>query len=211
MRDDICTIPISEAFEEDGCPFCIMERKITKRIEEYILGPAMMEPDIREMTNKSGFCHEHFQDLLKLKNRLSLSLIIQSYLTCGAGAQPPEKTPSGDDTCFICENLEHGFSAMIKNFFARYAKDDGMREAFEQSGYLCRVHYKRLMQDCKKGLPLKARKDFCASAQKLYSKSLAAVTQNITEFADSFDYRNSKNPPSTSDAIERAIDFITGR
>ena len=30
------------------------------RVTEYITGAAMMEPDIREVTNVQGFCYPHF-------------------------------------------------------------------------------------------------------------------------------------------------------
>ena len=34
MRDDICTIPVSEVFEEnDGCPICRIEKKLEKDLE----------------------------------------------------------------------------------------------------------------------------------------------------------------------------------
>ena len=64
MRDDICTIPISEVFEEnDGCPICRMRDTIEERITEYILGDAMMEPDVRISTNQVGFCEEHYDKM----------------------------------------------------------------------------------------------------------------------------------------------------
>ena len=60
MRDDICTIPVSEVFEEsDGCPICRMYETVEDRIITYILGDAMMEPDVRIETNKVGFCEKH--------------------------------------------------------------------------------------------------------------------------------------------------------
>ena len=36
MRDDICTIPVSEVFEvNDGCPICRMRDIIEERIIEW--------------------------------------------------------------------------------------------------------------------------------------------------------------------------------
>ena len=80
MREDICTIPISEAFEEnDGCPVCRMYRTVEERIIEYIMGAAMMEPDIRIETNKSGFCNHHYDKLLEHRGKLQLALILESH------------------------------------------------------------------------------------------------------------------------------------
>ncbi len=45
MREDICTIPISEVFEpKEGCPICRMRDTLENRVTEYITGAAMMEP-----------------------------------------------------------------------------------------------------------------------------------------------------------------------
>ena len=81
MRDDICTIPVSEGFEEkDGCPLCRMRAIAEKRVIDYIMGAAMMEPDVRLNTNELGFCRDHFDQMTKAGNRLSLALILDSHL-----------------------------------------------------------------------------------------------------------------------------------
>lgn len=38
MREDICTIPVSEVFEpKDGCPICRMRDTVETRMVEYIM------------------------------------------------------------------------------------------------------------------------------------------------------------------------------
>ena len=81
MRESIYTIPLNDIFEvEDGCPLCRMRRLLENRCVEYIMGAAMMEPDVRIETNRYGFCQEHFSVMLKQKNRLSLALMIETHL-----------------------------------------------------------------------------------------------------------------------------------
>ena len=81
MRESILTIPINEVFEpREGCPICAMRNTVEEHISEYIMGAAMMEPDVRIETNRLGFCHTHFNSLLKQNNRLSLGLMINTYL-----------------------------------------------------------------------------------------------------------------------------------
>ena len=81
LRDDICTIPVSEVFEEnDGCPICRMRNTIEERIISYILGDAMMEPDVRIETNKVGFCEKHYDKMLNYRARLQLSLMLQTHI-----------------------------------------------------------------------------------------------------------------------------------
>ena len=77
MREDICSIPISEIFEpKDGCPFCRMRDMLEDRMATYITGAAMMEPDVRVETNRLGFCKDHFEMILQRGSRLSVALIL---------------------------------------------------------------------------------------------------------------------------------------
>ena len=81
MRDDICTIPVSEVFEpKDGCPLCRMHDTVEKRITDYILGDAMMEPDVRIATNESGFCAEHYDKMAARRGRLQLALMLETHV-----------------------------------------------------------------------------------------------------------------------------------
>ncbi len=81
MAEQIYTIPISEAFEQhDGCPLCRMKEKLERESLEYVMGAAMMDPDVRIRTNRLGFCRGHYDDMLAMKNRLSLALMLESHL-----------------------------------------------------------------------------------------------------------------------------------
>ena len=57
-----------------------MRDTIEERMIDYILGDAMMEPDVRIKMNEAGFCHEHFAKLRGMKNKLALALILESHL-----------------------------------------------------------------------------------------------------------------------------------
>ena len=96
MLDSIYTIPIKDVFEpKDGCPICRLRDTLETRCIEYILGAAMMEPDIRIMTNEQGFCRKHFNMMFKNKNKLSLALILESHLdTISTKEQNPKKRQS---------------------------------------------------------------------------------------------------------------------
>ena len=65
MRESLLTIPISEIFEpKSGCPVCRMRDMLEGRTVEYIMGAAMMEPDVRIETNRAGFCHTHLMQMM---------------------------------------------------------------------------------------------------------------------------------------------------
>ena len=81
MKETIYTIPINEAFEvKCGCPLCTLRRKLEHDSVEYIMGAAMMEPDVRIETNRRGFCEKHYAQMLAMNGRLSLALTLESRL-----------------------------------------------------------------------------------------------------------------------------------
>ena len=83
MKEHIDTIPVNEAFDSgDECPFCYLERMADQRAIRYVLGPgaSYMEPDIREITNREGFCGAHYKKMYDFGNALGNALIMQTYL-----------------------------------------------------------------------------------------------------------------------------------
>jgi hypothetical protein len=82
MIEKIYTIPVSEAFETDSeCALCRLESRFEDECAEYYLGPSLMEPDNREVTNEKGFCRSHFSLLYnKQVNRLGLGLVLDTYM-----------------------------------------------------------------------------------------------------------------------------------
>ena len=54
--EKIYMIPVNDAYnEEGGCPICRLRDKSEMNYLEYYLGPSLMEPDTRKITNKNGF------------------------------------------------------------------------------------------------------------------------------------------------------------
>ena len=57
MKEKIYTVPVNDAFALDSeCPICSMFEKLENDAVEYAMGPSYMEDDIREKTDKMGFC-----------------------------------------------------------------------------------------------------------------------------------------------------------
>lgn len=83
MKEKIYTIPVTDAFKEDcECSMCFLEKKLEDEYVDYFLGPALMEPDCRMVTNDQGFCKRHFELLYnRQENRLGLGLVIDTHLS----------------------------------------------------------------------------------------------------------------------------------
>lgn len=82
MKEKIYTIPVTDAFKtECECPLCILEKKLEDENIDYVLGPFLMEPDGRMITNEKGFCKTHFEMLYNTQaNRLGIGLIIDTHM-----------------------------------------------------------------------------------------------------------------------------------
>lgn len=223
MREDICSIPVSEVFEQkDGCPFCRIYRTLEDHLLEYILGPAMMEPDVRIETNRLGFCGRHADLLLKSKNRLALALVMQSRLQTASQKLFP-KPPLGllgpkvgraeelTAHCFLCEKIDHSMSMLMNTFFQLWKTEREFRALTESQPIYCLPHYAMLLERGRTALDKRAYGDFAAAIGGAAGAGLAALRADIDHFCEMFDYRNAGGDWGTSrDAVERAVRFLTG-
>lgn len=81
MKDNIYTIPLTDAFHSGHeCPFCFIHHYLQNDAVDFMLGPAYMADDIREETNKLGFCGEHYELLYDHGNRLGLAMMLHTHL-----------------------------------------------------------------------------------------------------------------------------------
>lgn len=225
MRDDICTIPVSEVFEQnDGCPICRMYNTVQERIIEYIMGAAMMEPDIRMATNKTGFCEKHFGKMLGRKGRLQLALMLQSHIEeinsqvlsdklLRSNKSKGEKARRITDSCFICDKIEWGMSRMIDTLYRCYETDMDFRRMFNEQSMFCMPHFEMLMGSADKKNMRSYYGEFLKNLTRItqdYSKTLHT---DVKHFCSMYDYRNSGKDAdwgNSKDSIERTIAFLTG-
>ncbi len=228
MRDSILTIPINEVFEpKDGCPFCRMKETIEKRCVEYIMGAAMMEPDVRMKSNEMGFCKHHFDLMLKEKNRLSLGLILSTHLLeiksgvadrklLFQNKRQKYRLSEFKENCFVCDRVEWGLERLFVTFFEMYQNSSEFRELFSQQDYICMHHYDQIlslyeekMTKNKKVIP-----QLLDDSKMLFSNKLNELIGDVTHFTKMFDYRNSQGNAdwgNSKDSIQRAIEFLTSQ
>ena len=66
MKEQLYTIPLNDAINaNDECPFCFIERNVEQDLLDFVLGSgsSYMESDVREQTDKAGFCRNHFKKM----------------------------------------------------------------------------------------------------------------------------------------------------
>ena len=225
MRDDICTIPVSEVFEvNDGCPICRMRDTIEKRIVEYILGDAMMEPDVRIETNRVGFCENHYNIMMSQRGRLQLALILQTHIDeinnnvfkkslFTSSARRGEKASKISDTCFICDKIEYGLSRMIDTIYRCYEKERDFRELFNTQSMFCLPHYERLISGIDKRNMKHYGSEFAHNLTRITGDYSKELYKNISEYCAMYDYRAKKEEASVESkvSVEKTVAFLNGR
>ncbi len=226
MRASLLTIPLDEIMDPKcGCPICRMRDMLEERAVEYIMGAAMMEPDVRIETNKQGFCKEHFEMMRKGRNSLPLALVIQSHLqyiqkniyehksVFEKKDAKKKKVSAINNDCFICNKIEWGMSRILVTFFEMFEKDKNFRNQFDEQEMLCLPHYEMLIEQSENNMDKKYQKIFIDSCNKLVGKYLDTLIKDVSHYCDMYDYHNadSNDWGNSKDSIERTIKFLTTR
>ncbi len=226
MRESILTIPISEVFEPKcGCPICRMRDMLESRTVEYIMGAAMMEPDVRLETNSMGFCKTHFDQMLKQKNRLSLALMLQTHLdTVNKGVFARKKLFEGknskqrkvsaiNNSCFVCSKVDWGMERLLVTVYEMYKNRD-FRTLFNEQEMICMPHFDLLCSLAPQHLQKAELDNFIKDCTTLVQNQMELLYKDVSHFCSMYDYRNSGKDAdwgNSKDSIERAITFLTSR
>ncbi len=240
MREHIDTIPVNEAFASGHeCPFCYLERMAEQRSIRYILGPgaSYMEPDVRAMTDREGFCREHFKKMYDFSNQLGSALIMQTYLarlleeleseedTFELPAKRPlfggkknDDRESGlltwakekESTCCLCQKLEYNMKRYYHTFFV-LLKEEEFRSRVEGSKGFCMRHFAQLLALAKTELPNGQREWFYGTVIPLMKENLLRVKGDLDHFVSMFDYRSAgKDWGNARDAVSRTMQKLQG-
>ena len=229
----IYTIPVNEAFDlcrekpENGCPLCVLYKRLQRDELDIILGASMMEPDIRIKTNELGFCSSHFSMMLKRKRMLGMGLILESHLSEVEkklnAKKPPVIGPAGADTdtlqrlnasCYVCERINKNLDAMTATVIYLFESERSFREKFTAQRLFCLPHYTALCGASSR-MSRKYAAAFTKAAAELCRNHLKALREDVNHFTRMFDYRNSSDENAdwgnSRDSIERSVAWLCGR
>lgn len=241
MNEQLHTIPINEAMENAGeCPFCYIERKTEERTMDFVLGhgASYMESDIREMTDKEGFCRSHFKKMYEYGNSLGNAWILKThYMRINGEMQKifkkfqPGKAPKKgffqkeasssnsivnwihekESSCYICNIVNHSFDAYVKTFFTMYRDDSDFRKAITQTKGFCLSHFAVLCETADKVLKESQLEDFYRMVLPLMEKNMDRMYEDIAWFIEKYDYKNKdKDWKNSKDAIQRGMQKLKG-
>lgn len=239
MQEKIHTIPLVESFEAgDECPFCNLQRQTDHRAIRYFAGPgaSYMEPEVRGMTNRDGFCPDHLQKLYDYGNALGNALMLQTHCedillelrkqmdNYEIPAKKPlfgRKKPASQepywlhlrqrvDACVICDRVEENMARQYRVFFS-LLKEPEFRQMIEDSKGFCVPHFSRLLKEAEEHLPAAHAKWFYDTAYAVMERNLTRVKEDLDWLIAKYDYRNAGADWGNSrDSLQRMMQKLGG-
>ena len=236
MKEKLYTIPVNDAVNaNDECPICNAEQSLENDAIEYAIGPgaSYMESDIREMTDKAGFCRRHFNMMYKYGNSLGNALILTSHVhkvsedikkemknyrgakgglfSKGGTSNVEEYINSLTGKCFVCDYYRDTYKRYIATFFHLYENDTEFREKIKNGKGFCLPHMGELLHEAPGYLKGKLLDDFTAELLEIQSRNLDRIEEDISWVVEKFKYENQdKDWKESKDAIPRTIQKLTG-
>lgn len=220
MKESIYTIPLTEVFEpKDGCPLCRLENTLVERTVEYIIGAAMMEPDVRTETNRKGFCKLHLEMMLPRKRKLAMALMLdtrmQELLDEFVKPENFDKNgskyaPSPSESCYVCAQVEEVMKKMVDNVISRYNSDSEFQKLYKDQPCYCLKHFETLGLRAYPVLGRKKAPEFLTVTAEITRRNLTDLQKDLKEMQLAFDYRNAGKQVSeqAKNAVERTVEFL---
>lgn len=241
MKEQLYTIPLNDAFHaQDECPFCYIERNLEQELLDFVLGSASsyMESDVREQTDKAGFCRMHFKKMFDYGNTLGNAWILKTHykkinaeLNNEIKRFKPAKVSFTDrlrkknqventmaawveeknQSCYICRNYEERYQHYLDTFFYLYKKEADFRDTFASCKGFCLTHFGDLCTMADMQLSDKQKDEFYQILFRLMQENMKRLEEDVSWLVEKFDYRNKDADwKNSKDAIQRGMQKLKG-
>ena len=242
MKEQLYTIPLNDAMNaHDECPFCFVEREVEQDLLDFALGSgsSYMESDVREATDKAGFCRAHFKKMFDYGNTLGNAWILKTHymemrkqMADVMKKYQPEKTTfrskfakqgpecknsvaawikEKDESCYICKRFADTYERYVDTFFVMYKRDPEFVEKVKNSKGFCLHHFGDLCEAGESKLNDKQKAEFYSAMFELQTKHMDRLQEDVSWLVEKFDYRNKDADWKNSrDAIQRGMQKLKG-
>ncbi len=241
MKEKLYTIPLNDAVNaNDECPFCIIERNVEQDLLDFVLGSgsSYMESDVRGMTDKEGFCRNHFKKMFDYGNTLGNGWILKTHyvrmnqeMSEQFKAFSPKKSSllskrgkgegrqnsigiwaaEKENSCYICKQFNETYDRYMDTFFILYQKDSAFREKIEHSKGFCLHHFGDLCEAAESKLSNKEKTSFYPAMFSLMERNMKRMADDVAWLVEKFDYRNKDADwKASKDAVQRGMQKLKG-
>ena len=224
MKEKLYTIPLNDAVNaNDECPFCFIEREVEQDLLDFVLGSgsSYMESDVREITDRAGFCRilkthykkmnqelqEQFNKFMPGKSGFIARMKKPADTANSIGAWVHEKEKS----CYICRQAADTYERYLDTFFYLYIRDAAFREKVLNGKGFCLPHFGDLCDGAESRLNDKEKAEFYPAMFRLMKTNMERLQEDVSWLVEKFDYRNKDADWKNSrDAIQRGMQKLKG-
>ena len=241
MKEQLYTIPLNDAVNaDDECPFCYIERSIEQDLLDFVLGSASsyMEADIRDITDRTGFCRTHFKKMFDYGNTLGNAWILKTHYRrmigemqkTFAGFKPEKSSLMGkfkkaessgnaigmwvrekEASCYICNQYKDTYDRYMDTFFYLWKQDDEFRSKIKNGKGFCLSHFGSLCENADRKLSDREKGDFYDIILPLMERNMQRLAEDVSWLVEKFDYRNKDADwKNSKDAIQRGMQKLKG-
>ncbi len=241
MKEQLYTIPLNDAVNaSDECAFCFIERNIEQDLLDFVLGSgsSYMEADIRDITDKTGFCRAHFKKMFDYGNTLGNAWIlkthykrmIQEMKQQFSGFTPGKVSFKGkflktsqngnpigmwvrekEESCYICKQYNDTYARYLDTFFYLFKQDDEFRKKIADGKGFCLPHFGDLCEAADNKLSDREKEQFYQMLLPLMEKNMERVAEDVAWMVEKFDYRNKDADwKNSKDSIQRGMQKLKG-
>ncbi len=222
MKERLYNIPINDAVNAGSeCPFCFIERSIEQDMLDFVLGSGStyMESDVRDCTDRLGFCREHFKKMLDYGNTLGNAWIMKTHMkqtlreaekafdsfkpgtSGGIGSilkKSDVKTANSitkwvrerEENCYICNEFKDHYERYLRTFFDMYEKDSDFRSRLHAGKGFCLPHFADMLDYAGTHLSQTRQKEFADEYIPVMKERLEKLFGDVSWLVEKFDYRN---------------------
>lgn len=241
MKEQLYTIPLNDAVNaDDECPFCFIERSVEQDLLDFVLGSSAsyMEADIREQTDKAGFCRTHFKKMFDYGNTLGNAWILKTHyrriiaeMKKEFSSFRPGKSSLKDrfkkgaeggnaigvwvrgkeQSCYICKQFQDTYERYMDTFFYLWKQDSDFQEKVKKSKGFCLTHFGDLCEASESRLNDREKKEFYDSMFPLMEQNMERLSEDVAWMVEKFDYLNrDADWKNSKDAIQRGMQKLKG-
>ncbi|MBQ1487812.1 MAG: hypothetical protein IIZ41_03515 [Lachnospiraceae bacterium] len=242
MKEKLYTIPLNDAVNaNDECPFCFVEREVEQGLLDFCLGSgsSYMVSEIRDITDKEGFCRAHYKKMFDYGNTLGNAWMLKTHYmemrrqmdkvmdSYKPGAKPSifaKKPADGGmrnsvaawvkektDSCYICNQFKETYARYLDTFIYLWKNDPEFREKIKNSKGFCIAHFGDLCEAAENKLNEKEKEELFAVIFPLMRSNMERLQEDVNWMIEKFDHRNANADWKTSkDAIQRGMQKLKG-
>jgi hypothetical protein len=227
---------VHDAYAAGGeCPLCSLRDHAERTYMQSFRSNRVMEPSVRQKTNETGFCPEHYRGLYAGEGKLGLALVAHTHLqqklpelraaleaavdAAAAGRKGTERLEEVAaelaglrDRCFICDMLEADLERYAFTILYLWQKDPEFPPVLRASRGFCLGHFLLMLGRARDILRGDALARWLREVAPLMTGSLEKLEKDLVAFTQLHQGTNrSLGTEEERSALARTLQKLSGR